>query len=248
MAGACPAFRAHGPVLASELSASERERLRTAINDRGIDYVGQELVRLSTTPVWDQGRITPRPFVLRVFAAATPAWLDHHARRLLPDRRAARRARGVDGRWRARGRRLGGFRQGGVGRRRCCRRPIRVRIRRIAGVGAEPGRRQSVLARPLSGARRGDAAAGAGARHAQRDPGKGSLNRAALGRADPAAAGDLGRDLAGVARRSRPRSSPRRCKARTSSARRCRWCARRSAPRRRCASGCRRMPGRSSPR
>jgi uncharacterized circularly permuted ATP-grasp superfamily protein/uncharacterized alpha-E superfamily protein len=61
-----------GPVLASEMSPSERERLKTAINDRGIDYVGQELVRLSTTPVWDNGRITPRPFVLRVFAAATP--------------------------------------------------------------------------------------------------------------------------------------------------------------------------------
>jgi uncharacterized circularly permuted ATP-grasp superfamily protein/uncharacterized alpha-E superfamily protein len=61
-----------GPVLASELAASERERLKTAIHDRGIDYVGQELVRLSTTPVWDNGRITPRPFVLRVFAAATP--------------------------------------------------------------------------------------------------------------------------------------------------------------------------------
>src|SRR6267378_1843365 len=61
-----------GPVLASELSASERERLKSAIDDRGIHYVGQELVRLSTTPVWDQGRITPRPFVLRVFAAATP--------------------------------------------------------------------------------------------------------------------------------------------------------------------------------
>lgn len=61
-----------GPVLAGELSGSERERLKTAIRDRGIDYVGQELVRLSTTPVWDQGRLTPRPFVLRVFAAATP--------------------------------------------------------------------------------------------------------------------------------------------------------------------------------
>ena len=67
-----PGFPGNGPVLGSELSSSERERLRTAINDRGIDYVGQELVRLSTTPVWDQGRITPRPFVLRVFAAATP--------------------------------------------------------------------------------------------------------------------------------------------------------------------------------
>ena len=54
------------------MSASERERLRTAIGDRGIDYVGQELVRLSTTPVWENGRIAPRPFVLRVFAAATP--------------------------------------------------------------------------------------------------------------------------------------------------------------------------------
>src|SRR6202161_1246112 len=67
-----PGFPGNGPVLGSELSPDERERLKTAIMDRGIDYVGQELVRLSTTPVWDQGRITPRPFVLRVFAAATP--------------------------------------------------------------------------------------------------------------------------------------------------------------------------------
>src|SRR6202162_3371316 len=44
-----PGFPGNGPVLGSELSASERDRLRTAIMDRGIDYVGQELVRLSTT-------------------------------------------------------------------------------------------------------------------------------------------------------------------------------------------------------
>src|SRR6266403_1067721 len=67
-----PGFPGNGPVLASELSPSERERLKNAISDRGIDFVGQELVRLSTTPVWENGRITPRPFVLRVFAAATP--------------------------------------------------------------------------------------------------------------------------------------------------------------------------------
>jgi uncharacterized circularly permuted ATP-grasp superfamily protein/uncharacterized alpha-E superfamily protein len=67
-----PGFESNGPVLASELSAADRERLVAAINERGIDFVGQELVRLSTTPVWDQGRIVPRPFVLRVFAAATP--------------------------------------------------------------------------------------------------------------------------------------------------------------------------------
>ncbi|HEY4836640.1 MAG TPA: circularly permuted type 2 ATP-grasp protein [Bradyrhizobium sp.] len=67
-----PGFPGTGPVLAGELSGSERERLKGAISDRGMEYVGQELVRLSTTPVWDKGRITPRPFVLRVFAAATP--------------------------------------------------------------------------------------------------------------------------------------------------------------------------------
>ena len=67
-----PGFDSNGPVLASELAPSERERLVAAINERGIDFVGQELVRLSTMPVWDQGRIVPRPFVLRVFAAATP--------------------------------------------------------------------------------------------------------------------------------------------------------------------------------
>ena len=69
---AVPGFPGNGPVLAGELSAPERERLRSAISDRGIDFVGQELVRLSTTPTWENGRITPRPFVLRVFAAATP--------------------------------------------------------------------------------------------------------------------------------------------------------------------------------
>lgn len=71
-AGAVPGFAGHGPVLAADLPAGERERLRAAIGNRGIDYVGQEVVRLSTTPVWDNGRLAPRPFVLRVFATATP--------------------------------------------------------------------------------------------------------------------------------------------------------------------------------
>ncbi|MBV9560725.1 MAG: circularly permuted type 2 ATP-grasp protein [Bradyrhizobium sp.] len=66
-----PGFESNGPVLAGELPPAERQRLASAITERGIDYVGQELVRLSTMPVWDQGRIVPRPFVLRVFAAAT---------------------------------------------------------------------------------------------------------------------------------------------------------------------------------
>jgi uncharacterized circularly permuted ATP-grasp superfamily protein/uncharacterized alpha-E superfamily protein len=66
-----PGFDSTGPVLASKLAPAERERLIAAIKERGIDFVGQELVRLSTMPVWDKGRIVPRPFVLRVFAAAT---------------------------------------------------------------------------------------------------------------------------------------------------------------------------------
>jgi uncharacterized circularly permuted ATP-grasp superfamily protein/uncharacterized alpha-E superfamily protein len=69
---AVPGFPGHAPVLPSQLSPSERERLKKAIANRGVDYVGQELVQLSTTPVWDNGRLAPRPFVLRVFAAATP--------------------------------------------------------------------------------------------------------------------------------------------------------------------------------
>jgi len=66
-----PGFPGQSPVLAGELSAADREKLKSAIRDRGMDFVGQELVRLSTMPVWDQGRIAPRPFVLRIFAAAT---------------------------------------------------------------------------------------------------------------------------------------------------------------------------------
>ena len=69
---AVPGFPGPGPVIGASLSKSEREKLIAAINNRGIDYVGQELVHLSTTPVWDSGHLSPRPFVLRVFAAATP--------------------------------------------------------------------------------------------------------------------------------------------------------------------------------
>jgi uncharacterized circularly permuted ATP-grasp superfamily protein/uncharacterized alpha-E superfamily protein len=58
-------------VVGAELPAKERERLREAIALRGIDFVGQDIVRLSTTPRWIQGKLEPRPFVLRVYCAAT---------------------------------------------------------------------------------------------------------------------------------------------------------------------------------
>jgi len=60
-----------GPVNGAELSASARAGLFARMARRGGDYVGQEMVRLSTTPVWRDGRFAPRPFQLRVFAAAT---------------------------------------------------------------------------------------------------------------------------------------------------------------------------------
>lgn len=37
------------------------------------NLVGQEAVHLSTTPVWQEGRLVPRPMTLRVFLARTPA-------------------------------------------------------------------------------------------------------------------------------------------------------------------------------
>ena len=59
-------------LIGAELGEDGSAQLRSAISARGIDYVGQEVVRLSTAPVYEDGRLVPRPFVLRVFAAATP--------------------------------------------------------------------------------------------------------------------------------------------------------------------------------
>ncbi|RYE33810.1 MAG: hypothetical protein EOP23_07495 [Hyphomicrobiales bacterium] len=73
-----PAFRSAGngfdqtQVVAGELPEAEREALRERIEARGMDYVGQEVVRLSTMPVFQNGRLEPHPMTLRVFAAATP--------------------------------------------------------------------------------------------------------------------------------------------------------------------------------
>ena len=211
-----PGFPGHGPVLASQLLAAERERLRAAISDRGIDFVGQELVRLSTTPVWENGRLTPRPFVLRVFAAATPnGWT------IMPggfcriaeqaDARAVSMgdgARSADV-WVVSDKAVSSVDAAAGGRHRADP-PHRRRA-------AEPGRRQSVLARPLSRTRRGDAAADpragrADARSRQGDRPATALPR--IGRAHPAPAGDLGRGVADRAGAIARRSPPRRCRAR----------------------------------
>ena len=59
-------------VIAGDLSEKLRAQLAAAIRERGADYIGQEQVRLSTTPVWVDNKLEARPFVLRVFAALGP--------------------------------------------------------------------------------------------------------------------------------------------------------------------------------
>ena len=70
--GDVPGFDKQQQILPASLSSADRARLYDAVKARGLDYVGQEVVRLSTAPVWNDGQLVPRPFVLRVYAAATP--------------------------------------------------------------------------------------------------------------------------------------------------------------------------------
>jgi uncharacterized circularly permuted ATP-grasp superfamily protein/uncharacterized alpha-E superfamily protein len=62
---------AQGPRLLADLAPTERDSLLAAMQERPVDFVGQEVVRLSTTPAWRDGALRPSPFVLRVYAAAT---------------------------------------------------------------------------------------------------------------------------------------------------------------------------------
>jgi uncharacterized alpha-E superfamily protein len=74
-----PAFNGIGadgvsgrPRLMADLTDDQRKAFLTRFNDRPGDFVGQEVVRLSTTPVLRDAQLSPAPFVLRVYAAATP--------------------------------------------------------------------------------------------------------------------------------------------------------------------------------
>jgi uncharacterized circularly permuted ATP-grasp superfamily protein/uncharacterized alpha-E superfamily protein len=67
-----PGHASSQPLIGAALPDEEKSRLAAAITERGVDFVGQEVVNLSTTPVWHEGRLEPRPFVLRVYAAHTP--------------------------------------------------------------------------------------------------------------------------------------------------------------------------------
>ena len=56
-------------MLGASLDPRARAALETAIALRPQDYVGREVVRLSTMPVVTDERLVPRPFTLRAFAA-----------------------------------------------------------------------------------------------------------------------------------------------------------------------------------
>lgn len=53
----------------AELDPERRRQLIQSIEDRGVDYVAQEAVTLSSVPVWRDNRLQPRPFTLRLFLA-----------------------------------------------------------------------------------------------------------------------------------------------------------------------------------
>lgn len=66
-----PGLMEDGPVIGADLTPARRAAIENAIRTRGIDIVGQEAVRMSTMPVWVNGRLEPRPFILRIFVTAT---------------------------------------------------------------------------------------------------------------------------------------------------------------------------------
>ena len=68
---ALPGLLDTGPVIGADLDRDHRLKVEAAIRTRGVDFVGQEAVRLSTMPVWRNGRLEPHPFILRIFVAAT---------------------------------------------------------------------------------------------------------------------------------------------------------------------------------
>lgn len=57
------------PVAGAALGTAQRDALIDALWQRPMDYCGQEIVRLSTTPAIIDGKIVPRPFTVRAFVA-----------------------------------------------------------------------------------------------------------------------------------------------------------------------------------
>jgi uncharacterized circularly permuted ATP-grasp superfamily protein/uncharacterized alpha-E superfamily protein len=73
-----PAYPSKGmePVFGGRLDPTRRSRLVSELEARPNEFVGQELLNLSSVPVWSDGTLAPRRVVLRVYiAAAGDSWI-----------------------------------------------------------------------------------------------------------------------------------------------------------------------------
>lgn len=57
--------------IGARLDPAARATLMDAVSQRSVDFVAQEPVTLATMPVWRNGALMPRPFILRLFLART---------------------------------------------------------------------------------------------------------------------------------------------------------------------------------
>jgi len=67
-----PSFPSLGmePVFGGQLAGDERRKLLERMQTRPYNFTGQEVLHLSTAPVWQENALAPRRVVLRVFVAA----------------------------------------------------------------------------------------------------------------------------------------------------------------------------------
>ena len=67
-------FETNAPhAVAGQMRGADGLSLDSWLTDNAAQLVGQELVTLSTTPVFDHGELVPRPMTIRVFLARTPS-------------------------------------------------------------------------------------------------------------------------------------------------------------------------------
>jgi uncharacterized alpha-E superfamily protein len=76
LAGSVPGLLDRGAMLGSAIPPEHKAELIRALGRRGTDFVGQEAVKLSTTPTWrgkgEEARLEPRPSILRLYVARGP--------------------------------------------------------------------------------------------------------------------------------------------------------------------------------
>lgn len=66
-------FETNAPhAIGGKMRGADVRSLDAWLQENGPDLVGQELVTLSTTPVFEEGSLVPRPMTIRVFLARTP--------------------------------------------------------------------------------------------------------------------------------------------------------------------------------